>query len=378
LAVRVRRAIHARPELGTREFATAALVRRTLLAMGLRPRFCCNKTGVVATLANGTGKTVALRADLDALPLLEKTGLKFSSVNKGVMHACGHDMHAACLVGAAQALFALRGLWKGTVVFLFQPSEEMAPGGAKAMIREGVFPASADAVFGLHVNPEHACGVVGLKSGPDYAGVVDFDIVVKGRGAHAAMPGNAIDPIVCASSMIVALAGLAAQGSRTYGPCVVTVGKMCAGTKNNIIPDEAYFGGTIRAMSDAHLGLLMRRVSGLVQSIARSHKARAHVSFDKSYPPGYNDPSATRRGFRALSQALGKGRVVWRSAATMLAEDFAYFQRKAPGVYTHLGVRPAHKKNVPGIHTSEFSPDERAILIGIAVHAALAIDILHK
>jgi amidohydrolase len=377
-SVSVRREIHRHPDLSGREFRTAALVHRRLRAMGLGPRFCCKKTGVVVVLVNGRGATVALRADMDALPIGEKTGLKFSSENTGVMHACGHDMHTACLLGAAKALMALRHLWRGTVVFLFQPSEESAPGGASAMLREGVFPTRAAAVFGLHVNPEHPCGVVGIKAGPDYAGIADFDVTVKGRGSHGAMPEKAIDPIVCASAMILALGRLVKKESSPRHPCIVTVGKISAGTKHNIIPDEARFGGTIRALSDRQLLSLIAGVKKVAQSTARSHGARAEVLFDKAYPPGYNDPAASSRAFAALSAVLGKRRVVWRTRPTMLAEDFSSFQRRAPGVYVHLGVRPAGRKNVPGIHTPHFNPDERAILTGIAVHAALAIDILQK
>jgi amidohydrolase len=264
------------------------------------------------------------------------------------------------------------------VVFLFQPSEETAPGGAYTMLREGVFPSDADAVFGLHVNPAHPCGVVGFKSGPDYAGVVDFDVVVRGRGAHGAMPERAVDPIVCASAIIMALQTLVSRESPPHEPGVVTVGKIAAGTKHNIIPDEARFCGTIRALSAGNLSRLARRVKQVALLTARSFGARARVSFEDSYPPGYNDPAATARAFSAVASVLGKKKVVWRTVPIMLAEDFAYFQQKAPGVYVHLGVRPPNRKNVPGIHTAGFVPDERAILAGIAVHCSLAIDILQK
>ncbi len=377
-SVAIRREIHAHPELATQEFRTARLVYRTLSGLGLSPRFCCNRTGVTAALNNGQGKTVVLRADLDALPISEKTGLPFSSVKKGVSHACGHDMHAACLLGAARALATLRDLWHGKVIFLFQPSEETSPGGATTMIGEGVFPDNASAVFGLHVNSEHPCGSVGLIPGPDYAGVVDFDAVIYGRGAHGAMPHRAIDPIVCASASILALQTLVSRESPPHEASVVTVGKIEAGTKHNIIPDEASFYGTIRALSDARLQLLKRRVREVVESTAHSFGATAQVLFEKSYPPGYNDPAATQRAFAALASVLGAGHVIRRAVPTMLAEDFAYFQRKAPGVYAHLGVRPAGKREVPGIHTANFNPDERAILTGIVVHTALAIDILEK
>jgi amidohydrolase len=377
-SVAIRRRIHANPELATREFATAKLVRETLVGMGCTAEYCCKKTGVVGVLENGEGKTVALRADLDALPITEKTGLSFASVVPGVSHACGHDIHIACLLGAAQALASRRDLWRGRVVFLFQPSEEMAPGGAITMIQEGVFPKDASAVFGLHVNPEHPCGTVGLISGPDYAGVVDFDIVIQGRGSHGAMPERAIDPIVCASACILALQTLVSRESPPQDPSVVTVGKIEAGTKHNIIPSEARFYGTIRAFSDKRLETLKRRVRDVVRSTAHSFRAIADVSFEEAYPPGYNDPDATERAIAALGAVLGKSRVVRRSIPTMLAEDFAYFQREAPGVYVHLGVRSSGAKDVPGIHTADFTPDERSVETGIAVHTALAIDVLKK
>jgi amidohydrolase len=350
----------------------------SLAGMGCGPRYCCAKTGVAAKLINGKGGTVALRADLDALPVEENTGLAFSSVRQGVMHACGHDMHAAALIGAARALFDLRDLWKGTIVFLFQPSEELAPGGAIAMIREGAFPRQADAVFGLHVSTDHATGVVGLKSGPDYAGVIDFDVVVKAQGGHGAAPETTADPIVCCCAMIQQLQTLVSRESSCGEPSVVTVGSIHAGTKHNIIPAEARFSGTIRALSDAHLDFLGKRVGDVVRCTARSFRARAEVAFEKSFPPGYNDPGLTARARGALEKGLGAKNVAVRTVPVMLSEDFAYFQKKAPGVYVHLGVRPAGKKRVPGIHTPYFVPEERALATGIAVHALLAIDILRK
>jgi amidohydrolase len=378
LAVAVRRALHANPELSGRETASARLVHESLTRLGLTPRYCCGATGVVANVTNGKGGTVALRADLDALPIEEATGLKFSSRNRGVAHACGHDLHAGILVAAADALIRLKDLWKGTAVLLFQPSEEMAPGGAITMINEGVFPKNADAVFGLHVNPQHPTGTVGLKWGPDYAGVVDFDVVVKVKGGHGAEPETTPDPIVCCCAMISQLQTLVSRESAAGDTSVVTVGTFTAGTKQNIIPTEARFSGTIRALTDEHLGFLKKRLGEVVTAVAGSFRARAEVSFEKAYPPGYNDPELTSRAHTVLCGLFGPGKVVTRTVPTMLAEDFAYFQKKAPGVYVHLGVRPAEKKTVPGIHTPDFDPQERAMIHGIAVHASLAIDILKK
>jgi amidohydrolase len=375
-AVRLRRLLHRFPELSTKEFRTAKTVSRFIAQAGLSPRLCIDATGVSAVLRNGRGKTVVLRADLDALPIEEKTGVTFRSVNKGVMHACGHDMHAACLAGAAQVLLSLKDRFRGTVVFLFQPSEEAAPGGASAMIRQGIFPDGVDAVFGLHVNPQHARGTVGLKSGHDYAGVLDFDVVVRGKGSHGAMPQESIDPIVCSSAIILLLQTLVSRECAPYEPSVVTVGTIAAGTKRNVIPEEARFCGTLRAFSERHLAFLGRRVSDVVRRVSASFGARATVTLGKAYPPGYNDPVTTARAYRALSSALGPGRVIRHTHPTMLAEDFSYYQKKAPGVFVHLGVRPPAKRSVPGVHSPYFLPDEGAIRTGITVLAALAIDIL--
>lgn len=377
-AVTLRRKLHANPELSGHETKTARLVHESLARLGLSPRYCCGATGVVANVTNGKGKTVALRADLDALPIVEKTGLKFSSKIKGVTHACGHDLHTAILVGAAQALIGLKDLWHGTVVLLFQPSEEMAPGGAITMLREGIFPKHADAVFGLHVNPQHVTGTVGLKWGADYAGVADFDVIVKVKGGHGAEPDTTPDPIVCCCAMIQQLQTLVSRETEPGDTSVVTVGTIHAGTKQNIIPTEARFSGTIRALSEGHLGFLSTRLKEIVLAIARSFRAAAEVTFEKAYPPGYNDPALTTRAQAVLSGVLGARNVAPRTVPTMLAEDFAYFQKKAPGVYVHLGVRPVRKERVPGIHTPDFNPQERAMLYGIAVHASLAIDILKK
>jgi amidohydrolase len=285
-------------------------------------------------------------------------------------------MHTACLLSAVKVLTLAKDRWKGSVVALFQPSEEQAPGGALGMIREKAFPEQADAVFGLHVSTDHAMGQVGLKPGSDYSGVLDFDVCVKGTGGHGATPHKTVDPIVCACAMIMQLQVLISRESPSYEPSILTVGSIHAGTKHNIIPDEAIFTGTIRTFSEAHQNFLKRRVSEVVELAARSFNARGTVSFEKSYPPGFNDEALTKRAARALGGLLGESKVVMRKTPTMYAEDFAYYQQKAPGLYVHLGVRNPLKKIMPGIHSASFLPDERALRTGIAVHAGLATDIL--
>jgi amidohydrolase len=375
-AVRLRRAIHANPELSGEEFKTAELVHAYLSGLGLSPKYYIGKTGVAARIVNGRGKTVVLRADMDALPIEEQNAIAFRSQKKGVMHACGHDMHTACLLAAARVLLGAKESWKGTAVVLFQPSEEKAPGGAQRMIREKAFPSHADAVFGLHVSTDHAAGQVGLKPGGDYSGVLDFDACVKGKGGHGATPHMTIDPIVCSCAMVLQLQTLVSRESPSYEPAVLTVGSIHAGTRHNIIPDEAVFSGTIRTFSGARQDFLRRRVAEVVAAVGKSFRARGSVSFTKSYPPGRNDEALTQRAAQVLNGLLGPENVVVRNVPTMFAEDFAYYQQKAPGLYVHLGVRHPGRKNGAGIHCARFLPDERALRTGIAVHAGLAIDIL--
>jgi amidohydrolase len=375
-AVRLRRMIHANPELSGEEFETAKLVYDHLLSLGLTPKYYAGKTGVAARIVNGPGKTVVLRADMDALPIEEKNAIAFKSRKKGVMHACGHDMHTACLLTAAGVLLKAKESWKGTIIALFQPSEELAPGGALRMIREKAFPSHVDAVFGLHVSTDHATGQVGLKPGSDYSGVLDFDVCVKGSGGHGATPHKTVDPIVCSCDMIMQLQTLISRESPSYEPAVLTVGSIHAGTRHNIIPDEAIFSGTIRTFSRAHQDFLRHRVAEKAALVGKSFNARGSVSFTKSYPPGHNDENLSNRAARVLAGLLGPKNVILRKNPTMFAEDFAYYQQKAPGLYVHLGVRPPGRKNAFGIHCARFLPDERAMRTGIAVHAGLAIDIL--
>jgi amidohydrolase len=375
-AMRLRRAIHAHPELSGHEFKTAKLVFEYLSTLSLTPRYHIQKTGVSAQIKNGTGKTVVLRADMDALPIEEQNNVPFKSRNPGVMHACGHDIHTACLLISAKVLCQMRNLWKGSVVLLFQPHEEAVPGGALRMIAEKAFPNHADAVFGLHVTTDHASGIVGVKPGRDYAGVTDFKVTITGKGAHGATPHLAIDPIVCSCAAITELQAIVSRECPPLEPSIVTVGSLHAGTKNNIIPDQAQFNGTIRAFSDKHLAMIERRIREMISGVARSFHASAKVVFDRSYPPGFNNEVLSRQAIIVLGNLLGEHCVQVRSEPVLVADDFVYFQKKAPGLYLHLGVGRPGRKNQPGIHSARFLPDERSLKTGIAALSGLAIDIL--
>ncbi|MDR2727905.1 MAG: amidohydrolase [Chitinispirillales bacterium] len=370
----LRRTIHKNPELSGQEFKTAALVYGALREWGFSPKYHLNKTAVSLQIKNSKGSNFVMRADMDALPIQEETGAAFSSVNSGIMHACGHDMHIAILLGAVKILNNIKDKWKGTAHFLFQPSEELEPGGAIGLIKAGAFPAKADAVFGLHVSSEHKCGQVGIKEGHDYAGVLDFDVTVKGRGGHGATPEKAIDPIVCAAAMITQLQTLI---SREKPPCeqaVLTVGYVSAGTGRNIIPDTALFKGTVRTHSDALQNKLMKRIKELTTAIAAAYGAKALVTFNKSYPPGYNDPRLAKICKDKFKMFFGQSNVIERASPTMYAEDFARYQQLVPGLYVYLGAVPHGKKPVEELHSPRFLPDEKAVEYGIAAHILFALE----
>ncbi|MFW5774837.1 MAG: M20 metallopeptidase family protein [Chitinivibrionales bacterium] len=376
--VDIRRTIHKNPELSGQEHQTARLIFHELESLGLQAKMYAGNTGVAAKWTNGEGKTLVLRADIDALPVEEVNDLPYCSQNPGVMHACGHDMHTAMLLGAARLLKTLQDQWRGTVVFLFQPSEEVEPGGALRMIKEKAFPSKVDAIFGMHVSADHTTGQVGIKSGDDFSGILVFDACVKGRGGHGATPEETVDPIVCASSMIVALQTLISRESPPFEPAVLTIGKIQAGTKRNVIPDEARFYGTIRTFSETLQKNLETRLKQLLKGVAQSFRAHIELQIEHSYPSGYNDPDLTSRAQVAFAELLGDNQVITRPHPTMYSEDFAYYQRKAPGLYVHLGVRPPNKKNMPGIHSSQFLPDESAIRYGMALHAGMVLDFLAR
>jgi amidohydrolase len=293
------------------------------------------------------------------------------------MHACGHDMHAAALAGAAAVLATMRAKWHGTIILIFQPSEEQEPSGAQAVLREGLFPSRPAAVFALHVTNELRSGQVGLKPGADFACVVGFDITVRGRGGHGAMPQNTIDPIPCAASLILRLQELAKRKRRATDPVVLTVGSVHAGERRNVIPDETILQGTIRTFSDKTLQRLLDSVRACTRAVARAHKTKVSISLTKSYPAGCNDPALTKRAATVLADLLGERNVVMRSSPAMYSDDMAYFLQKAPGVYLHLGVRPkGARATAPGIHSSRFLPQERALRTATAVHVSLALDML--
>ncbi len=377
--IKIRRFIHMNPELGNREVETAKLIASRLQPLGFEVRTGVAKTGIVAVLRGGQpGPAVAVRADMDALPVQEATGLPYKSLNPGVMHACGHDVHSAVVLGTALVLNALKPSLKGSVTFLFQPAEEGAPageeGGAEVMVREGALddpPASA--VFGFHVWPE-SLGQVFVAPGNVTAAADSFTITVKGKSAHGARPQEGVDAIVIASEIVTALQTIVSRASDPTDPAVLTIGTINGGSRRNIIADKVVLEGTVRTLSEANRKKIAALIEGVVKGITGIYGAAYQCEYEQGYPSVFNNPELTAAMMPTLVGLLGKDKVVaWKPQ--MIAEDFAFLARKTPGLYFFLGVRGPGQPATP-LHSPAFSPDERAIPLGVRILCHLLLDAL--
>ena len=386
-----RRDLHANPELGNRETRTAGLVAEHLRKLGIEVRTGVAHTGVVGILRGGRpGKVVALRADMDALPVTEEVDLPFASKARatwngqdvGVMHACGHDNHVAILMGVAEVLAGIREQIPGTIKFLFQPAEEGPPegeeGGAALMVKQGAFDAPApDAVFGLHVFP-FPVGTIAYKSGGAMASSDTLGVTVRGTQTHGAMPWRGVDPIVVASQIVLGLQTIASrQLDVTLAPSIVTLGSIHGGVRSNIIPDKVELAGTIRTFDEGQRDQIHRRIRLTAESIAAASGARAEVAITRGYPVTVNDPALTERMLPTLRRVAGAGHVM-AVPPTTTSEDFSYFAQRAPGLFLFLGVTPADQdasKAAPN-HSPRFYADEGALPIGVRTLASLAMDYL--
>ena len=368
--VELRRNIHRRPELGFEEHETAALVESELDRLGISHRRVA-KTGVVAVLRGGrSGRVAGLRADMDALPVDERTGLPFASEIKHKMHACGHDAHTAMLLGAASTLAASQAAFQGTAVFLFQPAEE-GPGGAQPMIDEGVLDdPRVDAIAMLHVDTRIEAGAVSITPGPVNASADELEIVVRGKGGHGASPHTAVDAIPPASAIVLALQNVAARETDPLGSVVVTIGTIEGGYRNNIIADHVRMTGTLRANDPLVRAQLESRIRRITEGIAAAYGAQADVRIGYGYPPVVNDAKLAK----SFAQYMREHTAIRVDALppTMGAEDFAYFAQRVPGVLVRLGVRnEAQGATYPG-HSPEFRIDEAALPVGVRTLVAFA------
>jgi len=387
-----RRDLHQHPELGNEETRTAALVAAQLKRLGLEVQTGVGRTGVVGILRGGKpGRVVALRADMDGLPLTEATGLPFASTVKstylgqpvGVMHACGHDTHVAMLLGAAEVLSQVKKDLPGTVKFIFQPAEEGSlpgvVGGAKLMVQEGVLDKpKVDAIFGLHIWASTPAGQLTYRPGGEMASSDRFSIKVVGKGSHGAKPWSSIDPVVTAAEIITALQTIVSrQVDLTQDAAVVTVGTVQAGVRYNIIPPDATISGTVRALSPKTQEQIWAAIKRTAAGIAAANGATAEVSIEPYVPVTYNDPALTARMLPTLQRTAGPANVT-EIKAVMGAEDFACFQEKVPGVFVFLGgMAPgADPATVADHHTAGFRVDESAFPLGVKTLANLAADYL--
>ena len=370
--VRLRREIHANPELSFEEQDTARLVQSSLGPLGMPLQTGVAKTGVVATLRGGLpGPTLVLRADMDALPILEDSGVSFPSKNPGKMHACGHDAHTASLIGTALILHGLRENLPGAVRFVFQPSEERLPGGAQAMVREGVLREAA-AAYAQHVMPSLPAGAIGFRSGIFMASADELYITVRGQGGHAAAPHKLpTDTVLAASHIVVALQSVISRHCPPDVPSVLSFGKVLGEGATNVIPSAVRLEGTLRAMSEewrARAHSLIRRVT---TSTARAYGASADLEIRGGYPALYNDPALVTLAREAAIEYVGRSLTVdldlW-----FASEDFAYFLQNIPGALYLLGVGDAREEASPALHSPQFIMDESALRTGSGFMAFLA------
>ena len=386
--------IHQNPELGNREFRTAEKIAAHLKALGLEVQTGVAHTGVVALLEGGRpGPVVALRADMDALPVTEEVDLPFASKVKttwagketGVMHACGHDTHVAILMGVAEALSKVRDRLPGTVKFLFQPAEESPPpgeeGGAALMVRQGVMEnPKPEVVFGLHITSVIETGTLGYRPGPFMAAMDILRITVQGRQTHGAAPWSGVDPIVTASQIVLGLQTIVSrQINITQEPAVVTIGGIDGGNRFNIIPDKVELVGTIRTFDEKMRDDIHRRVRLIAESIAAASGATATVAIDKPYDVTVNDPGLTERMLPTLNRVAGAGNVKMRTKVTG-AEDFSFFAQQAPGLFIFLGGSPkgTDLSKVAYNHSPRFFVEDSAMKLGVRSLLNLTVDYMES
>ncbi len=390
-----RRDIHEHPELGNNEFRTAGIIAKHLQSLGIEVKTGVAKTGVVGILKGGKpGPVVALRADMDALPVIERTPVAFASKVKtmyngqevGVMHACGHDSHVAILMGVAEVLASMKNDLKGTVKFIFQPAEEGVAageeGGAELMVKEGVMEnPKVDVIFGLHINSQTEVGKITYKPGGTMAGVNDMKIIVKGRSAHGAYPWSSIDPIVVSAEIINNLQTIVSRNlNLTENAAVVTIGSIHGGNRSNIIPEQVEMLGTIRALTNDDEKMLIARVKQVATKTAEANGATAEVMipFSSHYPITFNDINLTEKMLPSLRKSAGAENVKLKPAV-LGAEDFSFYQEKVPGLFIFLGGMPkgGDPKTAPSHHTPDFYIDESGFKLGVNALANLTVDYMN-
>jgi amidohydrolase len=387
-----RRDFHEHPELGNHETRTAAIIAKHLQSLGLEVKTGVGKTGVVGILKGGKpGPVIALRADMDGLPVTERTPVPFASKDSttfngqmvGVMHACGHDSHMAILMATAEVLTSMKAQLKGTIKFIFQPAEEGAPageeGGAELMVKEGVLEnPHVDAIFGLHINSQTEVGKITYRPGGTMAGVNDVKIIVKGKSAHGAYPWSSVDPIVVSAQIINNLQTIVSRNLNiTENPGAVTIGSIHGGNRSNIIPEQVELWGTLRALTKQDEALIIERVKQVATKTAESAGATAEViiPYSSHYPVTYNNPELVAKMLSSLQSAAGSDNVILKPPV-MGAEDFSFYEEKVPGFFFFLGGMPKGEDplKAPSHHTPDFYIDESGFALGVKAFCHLVMD----
>lgn len=374
--VAIRRDIHRHPELAFQEQRTAEQGRAWLQALGLEVQPGIAGTyGLVATLDTGRpGPTLLIRADMDALPISEETGAAYASETTGVMHACGHDAHVACMLGAARLLVEQRQALRGRLKFLLQPAEEKPPGGAKVLIEQGQVLAGVDAALALHVYAQIPVGQIGFRPGVLMGYSDRFTVHIHGIGGHAARPHQTVDAVAVAVQVYQALQYLVSRENDPLHPFVITIGALHAGTVANVIPNEATLLGTVRSLDPEVNNSLPERLERVVAGICQATRARYTFEFVRGYPAVVNDAAFTQRAIESVTALLGEPAVAHLPVPELGGEDFAFFAQRVPSLMFRLGVRNEARGLVHGVHSSRFDLDEDALPIGAAALARVAAD----
>lgn len=375
--VAFRRHLHQHPELSFQEHATSSFVQQKLNDKGISFRAGVAGTGIVASISgrNPQSRVVVLRADMDALPIQEETAVDFCSVNPGVMHACGHDAHTACLLGAAYVLHDLRNHFEGTVLCLFQPGEEMFPGGARLMLDEGVLDGIQPyCILGAHVMPTMACGKVGFRPGNYMASGDEVYLTVKGKGGHGGMPHMLTDNVLIASHLVVALQQVVSRIVPATVPAVLSFGKFIANGATNIIPEKVHIEGTLRTLDEHWRAEMKKSIRSIAGGMATAMGGECEVEIKDGYPAVYNNPERTRRAIQYAGDFLGTDQVE-EMDIRMTAEDFGFYSQAYPSVFYRFGVMQEHA-DTGNLHTPRFNLNENALSTASAVMTYLAISFL--
>jgi len=373
--IAIRRHLHQYPELSFEEYQTAAFVKEKLIEFGISTVKEIAGTGLVAMIEgqNPNRKTIALRADLDALPIIEQNDIPYRSQNEGKMHACGHDVHTSCLLIAAKILHETRSEWEGSIKLIFQPGEEKLPGGASILIKEKVLEnPNVNAVIGQHVMPFLPVGTVGFRSGLYMASADELYIEIKGKGGHGAMPHLCLDPVPVAAQIVSALQQIISRKNNPLVPSVLTIGKVIANGATNVIPDKVSMDGTFRSFDETWRSKAHIEIEKTCKQRAEAAGLTAQVNIVKGYPFLYNNPQITENAKLAAIAYLGADKVVDLDA-WMASEDFAYYSQIAPATFYRLGTGNLEKGIVHGVHHPQFNIDEAALKIGAGLMAWIAI-----